>query len=316
MSTTNVIYDCDPGHDDALALFMLLANENVNVKALTTSAGNQTQDKTSANLRSLLTLAGIDSIPIGRGAEHPLRRDLIIADNIHGKSGIDGATLPDGSDYPISGSALEVMSRTLEAADEPITIVASGPLTNVAILLLARPDLKDKIAAIHFMGGAIFGGNWSSTAEFNIFVDPEAADIVVNSGCDIYMYGLDVTLKAQLFAEDIEQIREIGGAVPAVMADLLAFFNTRVAQPFLAPEGHVEGLHLHDPCAAAGVISPEIFVRVPLHVEVDRREGPTLGMTIGDYKKRNGKDPNVSVAFDIDNAKMRDLVFATMRKLA
>lgn len=309
-----VILDCDPGHDDALALFMLANNPKVDLLAVTTSAGNQTQDKTFHNAAALLNLAGRTNVPIARGAEKPLIGELVIADSVHGESGVDGATLPSYEPPTPHMRALDLMSRTIEDSVDPVTLVATGPLTNVALLCATRPDLSSKLESITFMGGAAFGGNWSSHAEFNIYVDPEAAQIVFQSGVKLNMFGLDVTLKAQLFKEHIEVIRAMGSPVATVMADLLDYFNTKVSQPFLAPEGHVEGLHLHDPCAAAYVIAPELFLMRELYGAIDTRQGATRGMTQIDYLGRTKRSPNVNVSFDIDLAGMQKLVINSIAR--
>src|SRR5699024_4708174 len=159
------------------------------------------------------------------GAHKPLRRELIIAEEIHGETGLDGAELPEPSISALTMSANDLIADILRNSEEKITLIATGPLTNIAIFLLSHPELKEKIELISFMGGACFGGNYSPHAEFNIYVDPEAADIVVQSGVPVAMFGLDVTLKAQLFEQDIQEIREKGNRVATTMADLLDFFH-------------------------------------------------------------------------------------------
>lgn len=312
MSKRKVILDCDPGHDDAIALLMALASDNIDLVAITTSAGNQLPEKTFNNTRKLLALTNREDIPVAMGALKPLRRELIIADDVHGESGLDGAELPEPTVAPATIRANDLLAKMLSESDEKITIVATGPLTNIAIFLLSHPELKEKIELISFMGGACFGGNITPHAEFNIYVDPEAADIVVKSGVPVAMFGLDVTLKAQLFEEDIKEIREIGNPVATTMADLLDFFNLTTTVPFLAEEGHVEGIHMHDPCAMAYVIDPSMFKALPMHVEVETSNTLSLGSTVVDYDDLFKKEKNVVVGFDVDLPKFKELVIQTI----
>lgn len=308
-----VILDCDPGHDDALALLMAIASEKIDLLAVTTSAGNQLPEKTYINAKRLLTLAKSEGIPVVRGAKKPLRRELIIADDVHGESGIDGAELPESKIEDLDISANDLITKILRESDEKITLIATGPLTNVAIFLLSHPELKEKIELISFMGGACFGGNMTPHAEFNIYVDPEAADIVVNSGVPVAMFGLDVTLKAQLFEDDIKEIRNIGNQVATTMADLLDFFNLTTTRPFWADETHVEGIHMHDPCAVAYVIDPDMFTVYPMNVQVETSDTLALGSTVVDYDDVYKKEKNVQVAFNLDLEKFRELTMDTIK---
>jgi hypothetical protein len=178
-----IILDCDPGHDDAIALVLALASPELELKAVTSSAGNQTPDKTLHNVLRMLTLLKHTDIPVAGGATKPLMRELIIADNVHGESGLDGPALPEPAFAPQNCTAVELMAKVLRESPEPVTLVATGPQTNVALLLNSHPELHDKIARIVIMGGAMALGNWTPSAEFNIFVDPEAAEIVFQSCC-------------------------------------------------------------------------------------------------------------------------------------
>jgi pyrimidine-specific ribonucleoside hydrolase len=312
----SIILDCDPGHDDAVALFMALASDELTVELVTTSAGNQVPEKTYQNARRLLALAGREDVPVARGAAKPLRRNLIIADYVHGESGLDGADLPEPSVAPLEQGALEAMVGLLRRSDTPITIVATGPLTNVAILLLAHPELKEKIDSISIMGGACFGGNYTANAEFNIYVDPEAADVVFEAGLPIAMFGLDVTLQAQLFQADIDTIRALGTKTGEVFAGLLEFFARATTRPFLAPPEHVEGLHMHDPCAVAYLIDPSLFTMVSTRVDVVTTNGLALGCTVVDYNNKSKRPHNALVGFAVDRDRFARLVHESLARFA
>lgn len=180
-----ILLDCDPGHDDAIAIVLALASPELDVKAITSSAGNQTPEKTLRNVLRMLTLLNRTDIPVAGGAVKPLMRELIIADNVHGESGLDGPALPEPTFAPQNCTAVELMAKTLRESAEPVTIVSTGPQTNVALLLNSHPELHSKIARIVIMGGAMGLGNWTPAAEFNIYVDPEAAEIVFQSGIPV-----------------------------------------------------------------------------------------------------------------------------------
>ena len=219
-----IMIDCDPGHDDAIALVLALASPELEVKAVTASAGNQTPEKTLRNVLRMLTLLNRPDIPVAGGAWKPLMRDLIIADNVHGESGLDGPSLPEPAFAPQNCTAVELMASVLRESQEPVTLVATGPQTNVALLLASHPELHAKIARIVIMGGAMGLGNSQPAAEFNIYVDPQAAEMVFQSGIPVVMAGLDVTHRAQILPADIERFRQIGNPVSTIVAELLDFF--------------------------------------------------------------------------------------------
>jgi pyrimidine-specific ribonucleoside hydrolase len=304
--------DCDPGHDDAVALFMVLAAGGLDLRLITTCAGNQRPEKTFANARNLLALAGRTDIPVAAGAPKPLSRELVIADYVHGESGLDGAEIPVSTAPRDPRPAVDAIHELVSGTTRGVTILATGPLTNVATYLLAHPEAKSGIDRIVLMGGACFGGNRTPNAEFNIYVDPEAADIVFRSGVPIAMFGLDVTHKAQLFDADIERIAALGSRTGTTVAGLLRFFALSTSQPFMAPPGHVEGLHMHDPCAAAYLIDPSLFTMVPLPVQVITQDGPARGCTVVDYNNTTCAAANADVAFDLDRPRFAELVHASL----
>ncbi|HHO0939799.1 TPA: pyrimidine-specific ribonucleoside hydrolase RihA [Aeromonas hydrophila] len=304
-----VILDCDPGHDDAIALILALASPELKVLAVTTSAGNQTPDKTLNNALRILTLLGRDDIPVAAGAPKPLARELIIADNVHGESGLDGPKLPDPGFTPVAMTALELMAKCLRESPEPVTLVPTGPLTNIALLLAAHPELKSKIARIVLMGGAAGAGNWTPAAEFNIYVDPQAADMVFKSGLPITMCGLDVTHEAQVMDEDIERVRAITNPVAQCVAGLLDFFMIYHRDP----KWGFTGAPLHDPCTIAWLLAPALFHGVECRVDIETGGTHTSGMTVVDRYGLTGKAANALVLLGLDRAGFIDLLVTRLR---
>ncbi|MCF5895821.1 pyrimidine-specific ribonucleoside hydrolase RihA [Aeromonas veronii] len=304
-----VILDCDPGHDDAIALILALASPELKVLAVTTSAGNQTPDKTLNNALRILTLLGRDDIPVAAGAPKPLARELIIADNVHGESGLDGPKLPDPAFAPQAMTGLELMAKCLRESPQPVTLVPTGPLTNIALLLAAHPDLKPRIARIVLMGGAAGAGNWTPAAEFNIYVDPEAADMVFKSGIPITMCGLDVTHEAQVMDEDIERVRAITNPVAQCVAGLLDFFMIYHRDP----KWGFAGAPLHDPCTIAWLLAPELFHGVECRVDIETRGEHTVGMTVVDRYGLTGKPANALVLLGLDRPGFIDLLVTRLR---
>ncbi|HEM8820912.1 pyrimidine-specific ribonucleoside hydrolase RihA [Raoultella planticola] len=299
-----IILDCDPGHDDAIAIVLALASPELDVKAITSSAGNQTPEKTLRNVLRMLTLLQRQDIPVAGGARKPLMRELIIADNVHGESGLDGPALPEPDFAPQSVTAVELMAKTLRESPQPVTIVATGPQTNVALLLNSHPELHDKIARIVMMGGAMVLGNWQPAAEFNIYVDPEAAEIIFQSGIPVVMAGLDVTHRAQIHGLDIERFRQLGNPVATIVAELLDFFM----EYHKDAKWGFTGAPLHDPCTIAWLLKPELFTSVERWVGVETQGKYTQGMTVVDYYFLTGNQPNTTVLLDVDREGFVDLL--------
>ena len=304
-----VILDCDPGHDDAIALILALASPELKVLAVTTSAGNQTPDKTLNNALRILTLLGRHDIPVAAGAPKPLMRELIIADNVHGESGLDGPTLPDPAFAPQAMTGLELMAKCLRESPEPVTLVPTGPLTNIALLLAAHPELKSKIGRIVLMGGAAGAGNWTPAAEFNIYVDPEAADMVFSAGIPITLCGLDVTHQAQVMDEDIARVRAIPNPVAQCVADLLDFFMIY----HRAPKWGFAGAPLHDPCTIAWLLAPALFHGQDCWVGIETQGRHTVGMTVVDRYGLTGKPTNARVLLGLDRVGFIELLVGRLR---
>ena len=304
-----VILDCDPGHDDAIALILALASPELKVLAVTTSAGNQTPDKTLNNALRILTLLGRHDIPVAAGAPKPLMRELIIADNVHGESGLDGPTLPDPAFAPQAMTGLELMAKCLRESPEPVTLVPTGPLTNIALLLAAHPELKSKIGRIVLMGGAAGAGNWTPAAEFNIYVDPEAADMVFSAGIPITLCGLDVTHQAQVMDEDIARVRAIPNPVAQCVADLLDFFMIYHRDP----KWGFAGAPLHDPCTIAWLLAPALFHGQDCWVGIETQGRHTVGMTVVDRYGLTGRPANARVLLGLDRVGFIDLLVGRLR---
>jgi pyrimidine-specific ribonucleoside hydrolase len=296
-----VILDGDPGHDDAIAWVLAKASPMLDIRACTSVCGNQTIEKTTYNAQRIMTLIDLQ-VPLAMGRARPLMSDPINAPSIHGQSGLDGPTLPEPAFEPLPINSVELMARILEESDEPVTLIATGPLTNVGALLLLYPHLKVKIARISLMGGGISTGNWTPAAEFNILVDPEAADIVFRSGIPITMSGLDVTLKALVFPVDFERIRSINNPVAKVVAEWLDFFYS-----FHRSLGYT-GAPVHDAVAVVSLTHPEVLTTRDLYIQIETTGDFCRGMTVADNFGFYNQSPNAAVNLDIDRKAFVELL--------
>lgn len=298
-----ILVDCDPGQDDAIALLLALASPEVDVVGVTTVAGNQTLEKTTANALRVLELAGRTDIPVAAGADGPLVGELVVAADAHGESGLDGPDLPAASTEPVAAHAVDFLAERLLAAAEPLTLVPLGPLTNVALLLARHPEAARRIERIVLMGGAIAEGNQTPSAEFNIWIDPEAAAQVFTSDLDVTMVGLDVTNKAVLTGEDADRLRDTGsvGTAAAAMLDFYLGFYEEAYDHGGAP--------IHDAVAVAHVFRPGLLETEERHVAVEVAHGLCRGRTVVDMRRRTkGPRPNARVAVAIDTAAFRELL--------
>lgn len=297
-----VILDGDPGHDDAIAWMLAKSSDLLEIRAVTSVCGNQTIEKTTYNARRVCTLLGIDA-PIGTGRPKPLIEDVMNAPSIHGESGLDGPALPEPKMEVCGLTAAELMAKVLRESEEPVALIPTGPLTNVASLLLSHPELKEKIRVISLMGGGIELGNWTPAAEFNILLDPEAAKIVFDSGVPIIMSGLDVTEKALIFPEDFERIRAVGNEVAFIVAEWLEFFYI-----FHRSIGY-EGAPMHDPVAVLSLIKPELLVTEEMCVEIETKGEYCRGTTVGHKEK----PANARVNMNIDRKGFADLLVEAVK---
>ena len=289
-----IILDCDPGHDDAIALLLALASPEVELLAVTTVHGNQTLAKTTANALRVLEFAGRSDVPVGAGADRPLRREAFVAEYVHGESGLDGPALPPPSTSPVELHAVDFIAEIVLAGSEPVTLVPTGPLTNIGLFLARHPEAAAQVARIVLMGGAIGEGNVTPAAEFNIWCDPEAADRVFSSGLDVTMIGLDVTHKALVGPAHTEQLRG-SGRVGAMVAELLDFYGRFHRETY-----GWDGSPIHDAVAVAHAFRPGLVETARRGVRVDCEGELGRGRTNVDLYGRMGWEPNAEVGVDID----------------
>jgi purine nucleosidase/pyrimidine-specific ribonucleoside hydrolase len=292
---TPIILDCDPGHDDAIAIMLAAGDPVVDLLAITTVAGNQTLDKTTLNALRVCTLAGIHDVPVAAGCPRPLTQPLQVAEDVHGESGLDGPRFGEPTVRVVGEHAVDLMHRILQEHSEAVTLVPTGPLTNVALLLTRYPEDAARIREIVLMGGSTERGNVSPYAEFNVFVDPEAAAIVFGSGVPVTMCGLNVTHQALVTPEVVARLEALGGDLGTVCAELMTFFASTYKKlwGFAAPP-------LHDPVAVARVIDPTLVECVDAHVAIEVSGEHTRGATVVDLHGYLGKAPNAKVAVGLD----------------
>ncbi len=302
-----VLIDCDPGHDDAVALMLAFGCGKLDVLGVTTVAGNGTCPNTYKNALRVLSVIG-KTAEVAKGAERPILRPLVTAPNVHGSSGMDGPAAKEPTLKGSSRTAFELITQTLKKAKEKVILIPTGPLTNIAIALLACPEIKDKIERIVLMGGAARESNWTPAAEFNIVVDPEAARIVFESGIPITMIGLDVTHKALIFPDEVFALRKTG-PIGEYIGELMDFYSI-----FYRSQGF-PGNPIHDALAVATVFEPDIVQAKYLHVDIETHGEFTLGRTVVDFGGVTGKAPNVDVALDVDRERFIALIRSAVETL-
>jgi len=304
--TTPILLDCDPGHDDAIALLLALASPELELLGVTTVAGNQALHKTTANAIRVLDLIGRNDVAVAAGADRPLLRDVYVAAHVHGESGLDGPDLPPPQRAPSSEHAVEFLARTIRERAGAVTLVPTGPLTNVALLLALHPDARPE--RIVLMGGAVAEGNVTPAAEFNIWCDPEAAARVFASGIDITMIGLDVTHKA-LFMPEHEA--RLGGKVGELVRSLLSFYGNFHKQQY-----GWDGSPIHDAVAVAHVSHPDLVETKNRGVKIDTESELSRGRTLVDLWGRAQWEPNCHVGVDIDADAFLDLLVERLNTFA
>lgn len=298
MTARKIIIDTDPGQDDAVAILLALASpEEIDVLGITAVAGNVPLPLTQKNARIVCELAGKTDIPVYAGCDAPLSRKLVTAEHVHGKTGLDGPVLPD-PEMPITdGHAVDFIVDTLRAHEAgTVTLCPLGPLTNIATAFQKAPDIVEKVQEIVLMGGAYFEvGNITPAAEFNIYVDPEAADIVFKSGIHIVAMPLDVTHKALVTKPRNDAFRALGTKVGLAVAEMTDFFERFDKEKYGSA-----GAPLHDPCVTAYLIKPDLFTGRHINVEVETQSELTLGMTVADWWRVTDRPANATFMGDLD----------------
>jgi len=306
-----IILDCDPGHDDAIAMLLAAGSPEIELAAITTVAGNQTIEKVTRNARAVVRIAGLDGVPIAAGMHRPLVRDVRTAPSIHGESGLDGPALPETLAPLDDRHAVDLIVDTVMSRPAgEITLVPTGPLTNIAMAVRREPRIVERVREVVLMGGGYAKGNWSATSEFNIVVDPEAAHIVFNERWPLTMVGLDLTHQALATPEVTARIAALDTAPARFTGELLEFFahSYRDVQGFEAPP-------VHDACAVAYVIDPSIMTVRTTPLDVELTGTLTLGMTVADFRAPAPPDCTTQVAVSLDVPRFWDLVTDAIGRL-
>jgi purine nucleosidase len=299
MSPRKTIIDTDPGQDDAVAILLALASpEEIEVLGIVAVAGNVPLDLTQKNARIVCELAGKPDVPVYAGCDKPLGRPLVTAEHVHGKTGLDGPVLPDPTMPLQDQHGVDFIIETLRnEAARTVTLCVLGPLTNIAIAFAKAPDIVDRVQQIILMGGAYFQvGNITPTAEFNIYVDPQAADIVFKSGIDIVVMPLDVTHKALVTTPRNDAFRALGTPAGIAVAQMTDFFERFDKEKYGST-----GAPLHDPCVTAYLIAPELFQGRHINVEIEVESELTMGMTVADWWGVTDRPANAIFIGDLDS---------------
>ncbi len=307
-----IILDSDPGHDDAVAILLAVGSPEIDLLGVTTVGGNQSLDKVTYNARAVLEEAGATSIPVHAGCDRPILRPMENAASIHGQTGLDGVDLPKPTRPLDEGHAVNWLIDTIMSNDpKTITLVPTGPLTNIAMAVRMEPRIVDRVKRVVLMGGAVHDGNWSPCAEFNVKIDPEAAKIVFNEPWDVTMVGLDVTHKALCTPEVQKRIENTGGELGVFVSHLMDFFRKSYQdnQDFVDPP-------VHDPCTVAYIIDPQVLTTRRCTVDVQCGEGPALGMTVADLRGPEDPTCHTQVGLGLDFDRFWDLIADAIQNIA
>ncbi|HEI8867134.1 TPA: nucleoside hydrolase [Serratia odorifera] len=306
-----IILDCDPGHDDAIALLLAWGNPEIELLAVTTVVGNQTLEKVTRNALAVARIANITGVPFAAGCSRPLVRNIEVAADIHGETGLDGPQLPDPTLTLDTRHAIDVIIDTVMAHPPgSVTLVPTGGLTNIAMAVRKEPRIAERVKEVVLMGGGYHVGNWSAVAEFNIKIDPQAAHIVFNERWPLTMVGLDLTHQALATPQVCQRIAAIGSLPATFVGELLQFFGQRYrqAQGFDAPP-------VHDPCAVAYVIDPSVMTVRKVPIDIELTGTLTLGMTVADFRYPAPPDCHTQVAVTLDRDKFWGLVVDALERI-
>lgn len=310
MKRIPIVLDCDPGHDDAMAMILAAYNPSIELLGISTVSGNGIIDKVTQNALRVCALAKIN-VPVAQGAGTSLLGAVEASTEIHGETALDGAPLPAPIFELEKISGVDLMAKLIKDHSEKVTVVATGPLTNIALLLKMYPELKTKIEQIVFMGGSASRGNRTPYAEFNIWMDPEACDVILKSGLPLTMIGLDVTHQALITKEIFARLAEMKTELADTLSGLMKFFAKTYDEVFEMPDPP-----LHDPVAVAVLIDPSVTKNRFVNVEVELNGKFTRGATVVDIYNREGGKPNCNVALELDFEKFWNLMLDAVAKAA
>lgn len=309
--TKKIILDCDPGHDDAIAILLAHGNPEIELLAVTTVVGNQTLEKVTKNALAVARIANITGVPFAAGCPRPLVRQIEVAPDIHGESGLDGPVLPEPAIDLDPRHAVDLIIDTIMAHPaKTITLVPTGGLTNIALAARKEPRIVERVKEVVLMGGGYHVGNWSAVAEFNIKIDPEAAHIVFNEKWPLTMVGLDLTHQALATSDVVDKIKKVDTQPAKFVLELLDFFGAayKDAQGFDYPP-------VHDPCAVAYVIDPAVMTVKKVPVDIELTGTLTLGMTVADFRAPAPADCHTQVAVKLDHTYFWDMVVDALRRI-
>ncbi|MGJ8720819.1 MAG: nucleoside hydrolase [Salinibacterium amurskyense] len=306
-----IILDCDPGHDDAIAILLAHGSPNIELLGVTTVVGNQTIEKVTRNALAVARVIGMTDVPFARGAHRPLVREVEVAESIHGESGLDGPVLPEPTIELDSRHAVDFIIDTV-MSNEPgtISLVPTGALTNLALAVRKEPRIAQRVKQVVMMGGGVNVGNWNATSEFNIVIDPEAAHIVINESWPLTMVGIDVTHDALATEEVAASIAAVGTGPARFVGELLEFFGAT----YLEAQGF-EHPPVHDPCAVAYLIDPTVMETAKVPLDVELTGSITLGMTVADFRAPAPADCTTQVARSIDVPKFWGMIVDALERI-